>query len=46
MPREWDPDATRDLFGGFQYNRPTASIFGAGHLHRVVLPASPRLHDL
>ena len=20
MPREWDPDATRDLFGGFQYN--------------------------
>ena len=30
MPREWDPDATRDLFGGFQYNAPSGFYFGAG----------------
>lgn len=30
MPREWDPDATRDLFGGFQYNANNGIYFGAG----------------
>ncbi len=30
MPREWDPDATRDLFGGFQYNASNGFYFGAG----------------
>ena len=30
MPREWDPDATRDLFGGFQYNTDNGMYFGAG----------------
>ena len=30
MPREWDPDATRDLFGGFQYNATSGFYFGAG----------------
>ena len=30
MPREWDPDATRDLFGGFQYNTTNGMYFGAG----------------
>ncbi len=30
MPREWDPDATRDLFGGFQYNSPKGLYVGAG----------------
>jgi len=30
MPREWDPDATRDLFGGFQYNATKGFYFGAG----------------
>jgi outer membrane protein OmpA-like peptidoglycan-associated protein len=30
MPREWDPDATRDLFGGFQYNHTNGLYFGAG----------------
>ena len=29
-PREWDPDATRDLFGGFQYNDKKGFYFGAG----------------
>ncbi|MBY0494022.1 MAG: OmpA family protein [Cyanobacteria bacterium] len=30
MPREWDPDATRDLFGGFQWNANSGFYFGAG----------------
>ncbi len=30
MPSEWDPDATRDLFGGFQYNANSGFYFGAG----------------
>ena len=30
MPREWDPDATRDLFGGFQANTNNGFYFGAG----------------
>ena len=30
MPSAWDPDATRDLFGGFQYNTPKGLYFGAG----------------
>ncbi len=30
MPREWDPDATRDLFGGFQFNASNGFYFGAG----------------
>jgi outer membrane protein OmpA-like peptidoglycan-associated protein len=30
MPREWDPDATRHLFGGFQYNATNGTYFGAG----------------
>ncbi len=30
MPREWDPDATRDLFGGFQVNTNNGFYFGAG----------------
>ena len=30
MPREWDPDATRDLFGGLQYNATNGFYFGAG----------------
>jgi outer membrane protein OmpA-like peptidoglycan-associated protein len=30
MPREWDPDATRHLFGGFQYNWTNGMYFGAG----------------
>ena len=41
MPREWDPDATRHLFGGFQYNATSGFYFGAGmtytasyYLHR------------
>lgn len=29
-PKEWDPDATRDLFGGFQYNTLKGFYFGAG----------------
>jgi hypothetical protein len=40
MPREWDPDATRDLFGGFQYNTPNGLYFGAG----VTYTASYYLH--
>jgi outer membrane protein OmpA-like peptidoglycan-associated protein len=41
MPAEWDPDATRDLFGGFQYSTTKGIYFGAGisytasyYLHR------------
>ena len=41
MPREWDPDATRDLFGGFQYSTDKGLYFGLGlgytasyYLHR------------
>jgi outer membrane protein OmpA-like peptidoglycan-associated protein len=41
MPSEWDPDATRDLFGGFLYNTDRGFYFGAGisytasyYLHR------------
>ena len=30
MPRAWDPDATRHLFGGFQYNFTNGMYFGAG----------------
>jgi outer membrane protein OmpA-like peptidoglycan-associated protein len=30
MPREWDPDATRHLFGGFQYNATNGAYVGAG----------------
>jgi outer membrane protein OmpA-like peptidoglycan-associated protein len=30
LPSEWDPDATRDLFGGFQYNTSRGLYFGAG----------------
>ncbi len=30
MPSEWDPDATRDLFGGFQYSATNGVYFGAG----------------
>jgi outer membrane protein OmpA-like peptidoglycan-associated protein len=40
MPREWDPDATRDLFGGFQYNATNGLYFGAG----VSYTASYYLH--
>ena len=47
MPREWDPDATRDLFGGFQYNANSGFYFGAGvtytasyFLHRRDFPTS------
>lgn len=40
MPREWDPDATRDLFGGFQYNASNGIYFGAG----VTYTASYFLH--
>ena len=47
MPREWDPDATRDLFGGFQYNHTNGFYFGAGltytasyFLHRHDFPTS------
>jgi outer membrane protein OmpA-like peptidoglycan-associated protein len=29
-PKEWDPDATRDLFGGFQYNDKKGFYLGAG----------------
>ena len=41
MPRAWDPDATRDLFGGFQYHANSGFYLGAGigytasyYLHR------------
>ena len=40
MPREWDPDATRDLFGGFQYSANSGFYFGAG----VTYTASYFLH--
>jgi outer membrane protein OmpA-like peptidoglycan-associated protein len=40
MPREWDPDATRHLFGGFQYNATSGVYFGAG----VTYTASYYLH--
>ena len=40
MPREWDPDATRHLFGGFQYNWTNGMYFGAG----VSYTASYYLH--
>jgi outer membrane protein OmpA-like peptidoglycan-associated protein len=40
MPSAWDPDATRDLFGGFQYNTPRGVYFGAG----VTYTASYFLH--
>ncbi|HET9706358.1 MAG TPA: OmpA family protein [Vicinamibacterales bacterium] len=30
MPSAWDPDATRDLFGGFQYNFTNGLYIGAG----------------
>ena len=40
MPREWDPDATRDLFGGFQWNANSGFYFGAG----VTYTASYFLH--
>ena len=40
MPREWDPDATRDLFGGFQANMNNGFYFGAG----VTYTASYFLH--
>ena len=38
--REWDPDATRHLFGGFQYNATNGIYFGAG----VTYTASYYLH--
>ncbi len=40
MPGAWDPDATRHLFGGFQYNAPSGLYFGAG----VSYTASYYLH--
>jgi outer membrane protein OmpA-like peptidoglycan-associated protein len=30
MPSAWDPDATRDLFGGVQYNATSGFYIGAG----------------
>jgi outer membrane protein OmpA-like peptidoglycan-associated protein len=30
MPSEWDPDATRDIFGGIQYHAANGFYFGAG----------------
>ncbi len=30
MPSEWDPDATRDLFGGFQFRADNGFYFGSG----------------
>ncbi len=40
MPRQWDPDATRHLFGGFQYNANNGVYVGAG----VTYTASYYLH--
>jgi outer membrane protein OmpA-like peptidoglycan-associated protein len=40
MPSQWDPDATRHLFGGFQYNWTNGLYFGAG----VSYTASYYLH--
>lgn len=30
LPSEWDPDATRDLFGGFQYSADNGLYMGVG----------------
>ena len=30
MPSAWDPDATRDMFGGFQYRAANGLYFGTG----------------
>ncbi len=40
LPNEWDPDATRHLFGGFQYNWTNGMYLGAG----VSYTASYYLH--
>ena len=40
MPSEWDPDATRDLFGGVQFNATNGMYFGAG----ITYTASYALH--
>ena len=40
MPSQWDPDATRDLFGGFQFHSMRGVFFGAG----VSYTASYYLH--
>ncbi len=47
MPRQWDPDATRHLFGGFQYNATNGVYVGAGvsytasyYRHRSDFPTS------
>lgn len=40
LPAAWDPDATRDLFGGFQYNATNGFYLGAG----VSYTASYALH--
>ncbi len=40
MPSQWDPDATRDLFGGFQFHSTRGLFFGAG----VSYTASYYLH--
>ena len=40
MPSAWDPDATRDLFGGVQYNASNGFYVGAG----VTYTASYFLH--
>jgi peptidoglycan-associated lipoprotein len=40
MPSAWDPDATRDLFGGFLFNASNGFYFGAG----VSYTASYYLH--
>ena len=40
MPAQWDPDATRHLFGGFQYNATNGVYFGLG----VTYTASYFLH--
>jgi outer membrane protein OmpA-like peptidoglycan-associated protein len=40
MPSQWDPDATRDLFGGFQFQSMNGVFFGAG----VSYTASYYLH--
>ena len=40
MPREWDPDATRDIFGGFQYRATNGFYVGSG----ISYTASYSLH--
>jgi len=40
MPSEWDPDATRDIFGGVQFNASNGIYLGAG----VTYTASYFLH--